>query len=274
MEAGFRFGIPLSGTMAHSWVTTFEDEIEAFRQYAAVFGERSVFLIDTYDTVAAARKIVESGMRPSAVRLDSGDLAALSREVRAVLDAGGLPDTKILASGDLDEWSVADLLGQGAPIDAFGVGTALATSKDAPALGGVYKLVEVERHGQPVPVMKLSAGGKSSHPGRKQVWRVYRQGTAVGDVIGLADEPPPPGGTPLLGQVVERGFRVDPPVALASSRVRCEGMLAELPQGLHTLGPAGTYPVALSAELEALTDRTAAALDVRGDGPDADSPRW
>jgi nicotinate phosphoribosyltransferase len=227
-----------------------------------VFGERSVFLIDTYDTVAAARKIVESGMCPSAVRLDSGDLVALSREVRAVLDAGGLHDTKILASGDLDEWSVAEVLAKGAPIDAFGVGTALATSKDAPALGGVYKLVEIERNGAPVPVMKLSAGGKSSHPGRKQYWRIYRQGAAVGDVIGLTDEPAPPGGTPLLVPVLERGFRLGPPIGLPSSRARCERMLTELPEGVRPLEPREAYPVSRSAVLDALTDRTVAALDV------------
>jgi len=115
VEAGYRFGIPLSGTMAHSWVTTFDDEIEAFRAYASVFGESSVFLIDTYDTVACARKIVASGLRPRAVRLDSGDQVALSRQVRAILDAGGLRDTRILASGDLDEWSIADALAQGPP---------------------------------------------------------------------------------------------------------------------------------------------------------------
>jgi nicotinate phosphoribosyltransferase len=273
VEAGFRFGIPLSGTMAHSWVTTFEDEIDAFRQYAAVFGERSVFLIDTYDTVAAARKIVQSGMRPSAVRLDSGDLVALSLEVRAVLDAGGLHDTRILASGDLDEWSVADLLAQDAPIDAFGVGTALATSKDAPALGGVYKLVEVERHGDHVPVMKLSAGGKSSRPGRKQVWRLCREGVATGDVIGLADEPAPPGAAPLLTHVVERGFRVGAPVGLAASRARCERMLAELPLGVRSLEPRETYLVSGSAALEALTDQTAAALGMMTGRAAADYPK-
>jgi nicotinate phosphoribosyltransferase len=273
VEAGFRFGIPLSGTMAHSWVTTFEDEVEAFRQYAAVFGDRSVFLIDTYDTVAAARKIVASGMRPRAVRLDSGDVVALSREVRAILDAGGLHDTTIVASGDMDEWSVSHVLAQGAPIDAFGVGTALATSKDAPALGGVYKLVEVERNGEYVPVMKLSAGGKSSQPGRKQAWRVYRQGAAVGDVIGLADEPGPRGGVPLLSPVMERGFRLGPPVGLPSSRALCARMVAELPQGVRTLEPREEYGVSRSALLEALTDRTVAALELVASATDADSPR-
>jgi nicotinate phosphoribosyltransferase len=273
VEAGYRYGIPLSGTMAHSWVTTFEDEMEAFRQYAAVFGERSVFLIDTYDTVSAARKIVAAGVRPRAVRLDSGDLVALSREVRAILDAGGMQDTQILASGDLDEWSVAHVLAQDAPIDAFGVGTALATSKDAPALGGIYKLVEVERHGENVPVMKLSTGGKASQPGRKQAWRIYRQGAAVADVIGLADEPAPAGGLALLVPVMERGFRLGAPASLPSSRSLCARMLADLPQGIRVLEPREAYPVSRSAMLEALTDRTVTALEVMSGQPDADSPK-
>jgi nicotinate phosphoribosyltransferase len=260
VEAGFRFGIPLSGTMAHSWVTAFEDEVEAFRQYASLFGERSVLLIDTYDTVDAARKIVAAGLQPRAVRLDSGDLVALSTSVRDVLDAGGLSSTRILASGDMDEWSVAHVLAQGAPIDGFGVGTSLATSKDAPALGGVYKLVEIERQGAPVPVMKLSGGGKASFPGRKQVWRHHRGGTATGDLIALEGELPPAGGEPLLRPVMQRGERLDPPESLDTIRTRCRRMLDELPQGVRMLEPREAYPVSRSAALEALTDRTVAAL--------------
>ena len=259
VEAGFRFGIPLAGTMAHSWVTSFEDEIEAFRRYADVFGERSVFLIDTYDTPEAARKIVQARLRPRAVRLDSGDLVALGKEVRAILDAGGLRETAILASGDMDEWSVAHVLAQGAPIDGFGIGTALATSKDAPALGGVYKLVEIERNGATMPVMKLS-GGKTSFPGRKQVWRHYRQGVATGDLIGLEDEPPPDGGVPLLVPVVRRGLRTGRPENLEAIRARSQRMLDELPHGVRMLEPREAYPVSRSVALERLTDKTAAAL--------------
>ena len=190
LEAGRRYGIPVSGTMAHSWVTTFVDELEAFRAFVEVYGDRASFLIDTYDTVEAARKIVQAGLRPFAVRIDSGDLITLSHTVRRILDEGGLRETQIVASGDLDEWSIAEALAHHAPIDAFGVGTALSTSRDAPALGGIYKLVEVERDDVPVPVMKLS-GGKASYPGRKQVWRRMRGGVAYGDVIGLEDEPGP-----------------------------------------------------------------------------------
>lgn len=187
VDAGHQFGIPLSGTMAHSWVMAFGSEKAAFESYAAVFGSRAVFLIDTYDTLAAARLIVSSGLRPAAVRLDSGDLVSLSRSVRQILDEGGLREVHIVASGDLDEHRIASLLAEGAPIDAFGVGTALSTSRDAPALGGIYKLVEVERDGDEVPVMKLS-GGKHSFPGRKQAWRVVQDDSAQRDILALADE--------------------------------------------------------------------------------------
>jgi nicotinate phosphoribosyltransferase len=264
VEAGQRFGIPLAGTMAHSWVTAFPDEIEAFRHYANVFGDRSAFLLDTYDTVEAARRIVASGLRPAAVRLDSGDLVYLSREVRRILDAGGLEGTKIVASGDMDEWSVAHVLAQGAPIDAFGVGTALSTSKDAPALGGVYKLVEVERDGAVTPVMKLSAGGKATYPGPKQVWRQYRGQEATGDVIGLLHEELPSGSTPLLWEVMRGGQRTTPQKSLDEMRQRHLSLVDTLPQGVRMLEPREAYPVSRSTALQDLTEHTAAV--VSGDG--------
>ena len=173
VEAGYRYGLAVSGTMAHSWVMAYPDELTAFSRYAAVYGPRSVLLIDTYDSIAAARRIVGAGLRPAAVRLDSGDLVHLSRAVRGILDAGGLGDTQILASGDLDEHKIAAVVSSGAPIDGFGVGTALSTSSDAPALSGVYKLVEIDRAGTMTPVMKLSAG-KRTCPGAKQLWRGLR----------------------------------------------------------------------------------------------------
>jgi len=260
VEAGFRFGIPLAGTMAHSWVTSFPDEVDAFRAYAAIFGDRAAFLIDTYDTLDAARKIVASGLRPAAVRLDSGDLVYLSREVRRILDEGGLAGTQILASGDLDEWSLAHVLAQGAPINGFGVGTALSTSKDAPALGGVYKLVEVERQGVATPVMKLSAGGKATFPGRKQVWRHRRSGRATGDLIALEREPAPEGSVPLLVPVMRGGRRLAPPDSLDEIRARHQRQVGELPDGVRMLEPREAYPVSRSADLESLTELTAASV--------------
>ena len=259
VEAGRRFGIPLAGTMAHAWVTSFPDEIEAFRAYAEVFGDRSVFLIDTYDTVAAARKIVQSGLRPYAVRIDSGDLIALSHSVRAILDAGGLLDTRILASGDMDEWSIAELLSRRAPIDAFGVGTAISTSRDAPALGGVYKLVEIERGGVDVPVMKLS-GGKMTSPGRKQVWRRVVDSRAIGDVVGLEDELAPADGRPLLVPVMRGGARVGTPESLDVIRQRHHALVHELPVPVLMLRARETYHVSRTYKLEALTDYTGQLL--------------
>src|SRR5579862_3316890 len=154
VEAARRFGEPASGTMAHSWVMVHDDEDSAFRDFAEIFGTHAVLLLDTYDTLAATRRIVASGLTPSAVRLDSGDLNETSRAVRRILDDGGLKTTRIFASGDLDEWRIAELLGSGAPVDAFGVGGALTTSSDAPLLGGVYKIVAMERQGHDVPMMK------------------------------------------------------------------------------------------------------------------------
>jgi nicotinate phosphoribosyltransferase len=266
VEAGFRFGVPLAGTMAHSWVKSFGNELEAFRAFAAVYGDRSIFLIDTYDTLAAARGIVASGLRPAAVRLDSGDLGALSREVRRIFDAGGLSQTRIVVSGDLDEWAIADLMAQEAPIDGFGVGTALATSKDAPALGGIYKLVEIERAGHSKPVMKLS-GGKASYPGRKQVWRQMRKGRASRDVIALAEENGPPGSHALLEPVMRDGCRLQPPRSLAELRARRAQCVADLPEALLGLDPPIQYPVTASPALEDLTARTVAALSDAVPGP-------
>jgi nicotinate phosphoribosyltransferase len=255
VEAGYRFGIPVSGTMAHSWVMSFAREIDAFREYLALFGDRTTLLIDTYDTIAAAQAIVAAGLRPGGVRLDSGDLVALSREVRRVLDEGGLAMTEIIVSGDLDEYRIAQLLAEGAPIDAFGVGTALSTSNDAPALGGVYKLAEIERAGEMAPVLKLSAG-KRTLPGSKQVWRISREGCATGDVLALAGEPSA-GGRPLLTHVMRNGRRVRPSANVEESRRHAAEALRELPAGVRRLQAWDAYPVRVSDALAALAARVA-----------------
>jgi len=253
-EAGYRFGIPVSGTMAHSWVMSFAREIDAFREYLGLFGAGTTLLIDTYDTIAATHAIVSAGLRPGGVRLDSGDLVALSTDVRRVLDAGGLTDTKIIVSGDLDEYRIARLLANDAPIDAFGVGTALSTSKDAPALGGVYKLVEIERDAVMAPVLKLSAG-KRTLPGSKQVWRLSDNGRASGDVLALAAEPSP-GGRPLLRLMMQRGHRLHQPGKIEASRRHAGDAMGELPDGVRRLTGWDAYPVGISAALEDLA-RTA-----------------
>jgi nicotinate phosphoribosyltransferase len=259
VAAGQRWGIPLSGTMAHSFVMSFEDERDAFRAYARRFPQHSVLLIDTYDTVEGARHAAEvalelagEGIAVSAVRLDSGDLSGLAIDVRAVLDEAGLPDIEILASGDLDERRIADLLAAGAPIDAFGVGTQLGTSGDAPSLGAVYKLVD-DALG---PKMKL-AEGKVTLPGRKQVWRFGDR-----DVIGLHDEHVA-GGRPLLVRAMAGGRRAEPPEPLTATRERCLAALAGLPPRLRSLEAADgpVWPVDVSAGLGSLADKVRLGLE-------------
>jgi nicotinate phosphoribosyltransferase len=243
VEAGRLFGIPLSGTMAHSWVLAFPTELEAFTRYAELFGSDSTLLLDTYDTVAAANAVASSGLRPPAVRIDSGDLLDLSRAVRQIFDAAGLRDTRILVSGELDEFRIAELLGAGAPIDAFGVGTALSTSEDAPALGGVYKLVQIASRTGTRDVMKRSAG-KATWPGRKQVHRIVRDGTAVHDVVALDGESV--SGRPLLEQVVAGGRRTGQAPSLAAVRTRTVSLLGELPAALKAPDAAPEYEVRVS----------------------------
>ncbi len=250
LEAGRRFGIPVSGTMAHSWVMGFADEIDAFRQYMQIFGEHTTLLIDTYDTLAAARRIVTSGLRPTAVRLDSGDLLALSKQGRQIFDEGGLSATRILVSGDLDEYRIADLIAAGAPIDGYGVGTAISAVRDAPALGGVYKLVETMSGGTPRPTVKLSTG-KRTFPGRKQVWRVTEGGIARHDVMGLEGERGQDGRA-LLTRVMRGGTRVAPAVPIEEVRHRAAERLAQLPSDVRGLGDGPPYAVRISPALDDL----------------------
>ena len=252
------YGIPLSGTMAHSYVMAFPGEVEAFRAFARQFPDNATLLIDTYDTVEGARRAVAvaqelagEGIRLQGVRLDSGDLVTLSKEVRAVLDEGGQEHVRIFASGDLDEYRIAELLAAGAPIDAFGVGTQLGTGGDAPSVSAVYKLAESAG-----PRRKLS-GGKETLPGRKQVWRVTGEdGLLDHDVLGLDGEEVP-GATPLLRQVMVDGRRTAPPEPLETPRKRCRGAVATLPPGLRVLcDPVGDYRVVLSEGMEALIGRS------------------
>ncbi|MPZ17496.1 MAG: nicotinate phosphoribosyltransferase [Luteitalea sp.] len=259
VEAGFLFGIPVSGTMAHSWVMSFASELDAFRTFASVHGPDSVFIIDTYDPLVAVGRIVDAGLRPSGVRLDSGDLVALSRAVRQALDAGGLRETRVFASGDLDEHRVAALLAAQAPIDAFGVGTAVSTSSDAPALGAVYKLIEIERQGVPAPAMKLSPG-KRLYPGRKQIWRLVEDGVMRRDVVATADEAGPPGATPLLTCVMRGGRRLDVRASLAALRDRSAAEQLRLPPRVRQLRDGDRYPVAMSEGLERLADEVAGRI--------------
>jgi nicotinate phosphoribosyltransferase len=254
VEAGRAFGIPLAGTMAHSFIQAHDDEMAAFRNFARIHPRGVTLLIDTYDTLRAAREVVglrrREGIPVAAVRLDSGDLAALSREVRAILDAGGCGDVQIVASGNLDELEIERLLATGAPIDAFGVGTKLDVSADAPYLDCVYKIQEYAGR----PRRKRSAG-KATWPGRKQVYREYdAAGRIAGDTIGLIDEPLP--GTPLLQPVMRAGRRLPQPT-LAASRERTARELGTLPGRCRRLAD----PEPLVPEVSAGLRELAASVD-------------
>ena len=252
VEAGRAFDLPLSGTMAHAWVMTYATEAEAFKRFAGLYGDQAVLLIDTYDSLDAVRRIAEAGLTPAAVRIDSGDLLEGSRAVRARLDESGLGETRILTSGDLDEHRIAALVAAGAPIDAFGVGTSLSTVADAPALGGVYKLVEVERDGRLEPVMKLSQG-KATLPGKKQVWRIDAgDGTASRDVIGRMDEVPPDGGIPLLEPVMREGRRLRTTSPIAALREQSRRAVDRLPPATLQLGGSVPFRVDVSDALASL----------------------
>jgi nicotinate phosphoribosyltransferase len=264
--AGKSWGIPLSGTMAHSFVTAFSDELEAFRTYARTFPDTAILLIDSYDTIEGARKAVTvarelaaAGKSLAGVRLDSGDLLALSREVRRILDEAGCREVRILVSGGLDEHDIERLLALGAPIDAFGVGTRLNVSADAPSLDLVYKLV---RYGER-NVLKLSEG-KETWVGPKAVYRLSGpDGRAAGDLLALADEPPPDAGEPLLETVMRGGELVRPHPALNRIRERCAAQLGALPEGLRRLSGHDTYPVRPSETLRARQEQAMAGARAR-----------
>lgn len=180
--AGFRYGVPVMGTAAHSWVMSFASETEAFRELQKLLGDRTVHLLDTYDTLAGARYAAALGGPLWGVRIDSGDFVDLSRKVRTILDDAGLKDAKIMASGDLEENRIADLIAQGAPIDAFGVGTELAVSGDAPSMGAIYKLVEIESGGE-IRMTAKHSPEKRTLAGAKQLFRFPDH-----DVLALHDE--------------------------------------------------------------------------------------
>ena len=233
--AGFRFGVPVMGTCAHSWVMSYPSEQEAFRRLQEVLGAYTIHLVDTYDPLEGTRRAAALGRPLWGIRLDSGDFEALSRQARAILDAGGLPGAKIMASGDLDERRIGELVAAGAPIDAFGVGTELATSADAPAMGTIYKLVELSGR----CTAKWSED-KASLPGAKQLFRFPDR-----DVVALADESCPEGAEALLGPVIAGGQWVSqsPPIEEIRSRA-AESLRTVLPR-----------PVELSAALNSLVDR-------------------
>jgi nicotinate phosphoribosyltransferase len=239
---------------------SFDDEDEAFRAFLKVFPETATVLVDTYDTISAVKRLARDfGPTIPAVRLDSGDLCELSRQVREILDKAGMTGTKIFASGDLNEYRIADLISCGAAIDSFGVGTELATSYDAPALSGVYKLAGIEQNGRVSMRIKLSHD-KATYPGPKQVWRFTDEaGVYTRDVITLADEPPSDNSTArparsLLEPVMRQGRKIaETETGLAGLnrlRERATEELKHLHPQLLRLDFEGQYPVVISDKLE------------------------
>jgi nicotinate phosphoribosyltransferase len=266
VSSGKAYGIPLFGTMAHSFVQAHDKERTAFADYLRFYPRGTTLLIDTYDTEQAAREAValvrelggESAAALKAVRLDSGDLAALAKSVRGILDEGGLAGTAIFASGNLDEYRLRELIAGGAPIDGFGIGTSLVTSSDAPSLDAVYKLQEYAGRAR-----RKRSPRKATWPGRKQV---YRESDAAGRFLRdrLALESEPGGGAQaLLVPAMKDGRRMGVRESLEAIRARAAAQLASLPDMLRSLEPAeASYPVEVSAALREL----ARAVDAAGDG--------
>ncbi|OLB68885.1 MAG: nicotinate phosphoribosyltransferase [Alphaproteobacteria bacterium 13_2_20CM_2_64_7] len=254
------FGIPIFGTMAHSYIQVHDDEAEAFENFARARPKNLTLLIDTYNTEAAARKVVAlaprlkaAGISIGGVRLDSGDLITLSKAVRRILDEGGLRDVTIFASGGLDETVIAKIIRSGAPIDGFGIGSSLTTSYDAPGLDCAYKLEEYAG----LPRRKRSAG-KATWPGRKQVWRRFgADGRMAGDILSLENDDQ--AGEPLIELIMQGGKRVAPAPLLAEIRARAARDLQRLPEPLRRLEPGASYPVEVSEALR----RLAAEVDGR-----------
>jgi nicotinate phosphoribosyltransferase len=260
MLAEALYGIPIYGTVAHSFIEAYDSEAQAFESFARARPQNLTLLIDTYDTEAGARKAValapklaKLGITLRAVRLDSGDLIPLSKSVRHILDDGGLADVTIFASGGLDEDYLKEMVAAGAPIDGFGLGTSLTTSSDVPALDCAYKLQEYAGLAR-----RKRSTGKATWPGRKQVWRRYgADGCMAGDVMSLESDPHD--GEPLIEQVMKDGRRIGPKPSLAEIRARAAQELARLPQPLRDLEEGATYPVEVADALV----RLAAEVDER-----------
>jgi nicotinate phosphoribosyltransferase len=263
--AGRRYGIPLNGTMAHSYIMAHDNEREAFNHFVTQFPQLGTLLVDTYDTVRGvenaarvARDLRDKGYKLQAVRLDSGDLADLSNRARRILDQNGLKDVAIFASGNLDEYRINELIRAGAPIDAFGVGTEMAVGGDAPTLDAAYKLAEYRGTAR----LKTSPG-KMSLPGRKQVFRAFNaNGGFYADLIGLADEgattvahefkPAPAEVSPMLARQMTGGHREEPRPTLVESRERLLQALARLGQRHKDVERPEAYPVRPTAALNAM----------------------
>jgi nicotinate phosphoribosyltransferase len=254
--AGYELGIPTYGTMAHSFIMAFDSEREAFEAYTRVFPDSMSLLIDTYNTVEGAKIAASLDRSPVLVRIDSGDLLDLSVKVRKILDDAGRRATKIFASGDLNEYKVRDLVAKGAPIDAFGVGTELTTSREDPALPGIYKLVALRRGSRDIPRVKLSPS-KVTIPELKQVFRIHSSSGLIDeDVVAIDGEPSPDrNAEPLLNKVIEKGRLAYDIPSLPEARECTRTQVAALPSEFKLLDRVGEPPVRLSPRLAALCEK-------------------
>lgn len=258
--AGMKYNIPLFGTMAHSFVMSFKSEEESFRAYARSFPDSATLLVDTYDTLSGvknavkiAKELEQNGHKLKAIRLDSGNLVSLSRAARKILNRDGLAYVKIFASGNLDEYKISALIKKGAQIDAFGVGTAMGVSRDAPYCDVIYKLSELRDNQDIFPAMKLSKK-KATYPGRKQVWRIFdKKGNFLKDVLGLENEKLR--GKKLLVKVMEKGNLAYRPPSLEEIRKNAAANLAKLPLKYQQLTNSARYSVEISPQLNVLTER-------------------
>ncbi len=254
VAAGICFGIPIYGTMAHSFIQAHDDEVEAFEHFAHAQPDNVILLIDTYDTEAAARKVVTLASRlqqeeitVKGIRIDSGDLADHARKVRRILDEAGLTHVRILASGNLDEFAIQALVADAAPIDDFAIGTRLVTSTDAPYLDCVYKLQEYAGRAR-----RKRSEGKATWPGRKQIYRRYGTGgRMMADILTVEGDPQE--GEALLHPCIVAGRRVEPTPSLAAARQRAAAQLACLPDHLRQLRGDPPYPVTIAPALQQLT---------------------
>ncbi len=240
--AGFRFGIPVVGTAAHAWVMSFASETDSFREMQKLLGKQTVHLVDTYDTIEGMRHAIEVGQPFWGIRLDSGDFLSLSKQARAMLDEAGFQSAKIMVSGDMDEYKIAALIRDGAPIDSFGVGTELATSGDAPSMGAIYKMVEIESNGIKRYTAKRSIA-KNSLPGAKQIFR-FPDHDVVARSTECIDE-----SRALLQPVIYGGRLIQPLRAIREARERAAAALAQLPPAIRQLQLSEPYPVEYSARL-------------------------
>jgi nicotinate phosphoribosyltransferase len=271
--AGAMYRIPLFGTSAHSYIQAHADEATALEHFARSYPDDAILLIDTYDTEAAAAKVVSlaqklsaEGIRIKGVRLDSGDLAVHASRVRRILDEGGLENTAIFASGNLDEYRLHALVSpadsQAAPIEGFGVGTALDVSSDAPSLDCAYKLQEYAGRAR-----RKRSEGKATWPGRKQVYRNYdvSNGYMEHDIVALEGEDPH-GGEPLIVPVMRSGKRINGGVMLDEMRKRTLASYGRLPQSLAAIDTTSIYPVEISAALRSLANQLDADAEAIGAG--------